>query len=437
MPTAPSPLLRFASVSQQQQANSNGGSSSGAAASTGKEGDDDDVMIYGPRLAADIGGTLAKLVFFKHINVPPMPPYVESDTDALAHVPLPLKLDPKLSIESPELGGELRFLRIPSSDVPDFIDFIEKTKIHKSYGNSINITGGGAFKYEPIVRERLGMTVHKVDEMAMAIAGLNFLTHYAKREVFSYSFRTHEQTFHDASSLGGIYPYLLVNIGSGVSILRCTSRDHFERISGTSLGGGMFWGLCKLLTGVTSFEQVKQLSSIGDNSKVDLLVGDIYGTAYSKIGLPANVIASSFGKIASLDLEHKSFSDADIIRSLLFMTANNIAQIAYLNAQRYKVARVFFCGNFINRNPYIWDRLSYAMDFWSQQKMQALFLLHDGYLGALGAFLASSNFAWASPRATPPGSEDDDDDDDDDDRAPPAPAAPSSSSTTERVNAQT
>lgn len=379
--------------------------SSSSSTTTATTNSDHDV-IYGPRLAADIGGTLAKLVFFKHVNVPPMPPYVESDTDALAHVPLPLKLDPKLSIESPELGGELRFLRIPSSDVPDFVDFIEKTKLHKSYGNAINITGGGAFKYEPMIRERLGFTVHKVDEMQMAIAGLNFLTHYAKREVFSYSWRTHEQTFHDAASLGGsIYPYLLVNIGSGVSILRCTSRDHFERVSGTSLGGGMFWGLCKLLTGVTSFEQVKHLSSIGDNSKVDLLVGDIYGSAYSKIGLGANVIASSFGKIASLDLTNKTFTDADIIRSLLFMTANNIAQIAYLNAQRYKVARVFFCGNFINRNPYIWDRLSYAMDFWSEQKMQALFLLHDGYLGALGAFLASSNFAWASPRASPPGSD--------------------------------
>jgi pantothenate kinase len=283
------------------------------------------------------------------------------------------------------------------------------TNLHHSYGNSINITGGGAFKFEPMIRDRLGFTVHKVDEMEMAIAGLNFLTHYVKQEVFSYSWRTHEQTFHDAASLGGIYPYLLVNIGSGVSILRCTSRDSFERVSGTSLGGGMFWGLCKLLTGVTSFEQVKQLSSEGDNSKVDLLVGDIYGTAYSKIGLSANVIASSFGKLAALDRNDKSWSDADLIRSLLFMTTNNIAQIAYLNAQRYKVARVFFCGNFINRNPYIWDRLSYAMDFWSKQKMQALFLAHDGYLGALGAFLASSNFAWASPRATPPLSEEEDD----------------------------
>ena len=37
------------------------------------------------------------------------------------------------------------------------------------------------------------------------------------------------------------YPYLLVNIGSGVSICKVNSPDSFERVSGTSLGGGTFW----------------------------------------------------------------------------------------------------------------------------------------------------------------------------------------------------
>jgi pantothenate kinase len=31
--------------------------------------------------------------------------------------------------------------------------------------------------------------------------------------------------------------------------------------------------------------------------RVDLLVGDIYGTDYSRMGLKSDVIASSFGKI--------------------------------------------------------------------------------------------------------------------------------------------
>jgi hypothetical protein len=61
------------------------------------------VTVYGPRLAADIGGTLGKLVFFKRNDTPQMPDYVKSDSDALSGVPLPIKLDPKLSIESNRL----------------------------------------------------------------------------------------------------------------------------------------------------------------------------------------------------------------------------------------------------------------------------------------------------------------------------------------------
>lgn len=35
----------------------------------------------------------------------------------------------------------------------------------------------------------------------------------------------------------------------------------------------------------------------GDNSEVDMLVGDIYGTDYGRIGLKSTTIASSFGKV--------------------------------------------------------------------------------------------------------------------------------------------
>ncbi|EJK69650.1 hypothetical protein THAOC_09068, partial [Thalassiosira oceanica] len=33
------------------------------------------------------------------------------------------------------------------------------------------------------------------------------------------------------------------------------------------------------------------------------------------------------------------------------------------------------------------QRLAYSIDFWSGGKMEALFLEHEGYFGALGAFL--------------------------------------------------
>src|SRR6202035_1827239 len=40
-----------------------------------------------------------------------------------------------------------------------------------------------------------------------------------------------------------------------------------------------------------------------DNAKVDMLVGDIYGGDYNKIGLKSSTIASSFGKVFRMKRE--------------------------------------------------------------------------------------------------------------------------------------
>jgi type II pantothenate kinase len=87
------------------------------------------------------------------------------------------------------------------------------------------------------------------------------------------------------------------------------------------------------------------LADRGDNSSVDMLVGDIYGQDYQKIGLKSSTIASSFGKVFRKgprpadsaedgDLmgdgegERKPFKAEDISRSLLYAISNNIGQIA-------------------------------------------------------------------------------------------------------------
>ena len=51
----------------------------------------------------------------------------------------------------------------------------------------------------------------------------------------------------------------------------------YRRISGSCLGGGSFFGLCKLLTGQRDFENIIEMSRKGDVQNVDLLVSDIYG----------------------------------------------------------------------------------------------------------------------------------------------------------------
>lgn len=42
----------------------------------------------------------------------------------------------------------------------------------------------------------------------------------------------------------------------------------FKRVSGSSIGGGTYWGLCRLLTGATSYDESLDMASRGDSDKV-------------------------------------------------------------------------------------------------------------------------------------------------------------------------
>jgi len=186
------------------------------------------------------------------------------------------------------------------------------------------------------------------------------------------------------------YPYLLVSIGTGVSILRVDGPRKHERISGSTIGGGTYWGLCRLLTGSDSFSDVLDLAMKGDPSKVDMMVGDIYGensNALEKMGLSANLVASSFGKLVAKRNPSEGVKEEDLARALLLMVTNNIGQVAYLNAQLHGTSRIYFVGTFLQQNTISQQRLAYAIDYWSKGRTEALFLEHEGYFGALGAFL--------------------------------------------------
>lgn len=190
-----------------------------------------------------------------------------------------------------------------------------------------------------------------------------------------------------------LYPFLLVNIGSGVSILKVSGENTYERVSGTSLGGGTFWGLCKALSKLHSFDEAMDASVEGDSNAVDMTVGDIYGTSgYGQFNLKPSTVASSFGKMGTAPAALQgggggSARDEDMARSLLFMITQNIGQVAYLNARRVATKRIYFCGNFLRRNEIASRQLSYAIDFWSQSQMEAQFFEHEGFFGALGSFL--------------------------------------------------
>lgn len=249
---------------------------------------------------------------------------------------------------------------------------------------------------------------------------MDFFIKEIPREVFTYS---ETDPMHFVSPRETIYPYLLVNIGSGVSILKVDGPRSYQRVGGTSLGGGTLWGLLSLLTSAKSFDDMLEQAGHGDNANVDMLVGDIYGTDYGKIGLKSTTIASSFGKVfrkkntaeaaaaaaaaaadAAESPENPSaagtgplqlgFTEGDISRSLLYAVSNNIGQIAYLQSQIHNVSDIYFGGSFIRGHRQTMNTLSYGLKFWSKGEKQAYFLRHEGYLGAVGAFLKRQPKNW-------------------------------------------
>ncbi|CAG9461150.1 unnamed protein product [Pedinophyceae sp. YPF-701] len=332
--------------------------------------------------AIDIGGSLIKIVYFTDGSSGPDDLEQDIETTPRTH-------------RSTARGGKLHFVKFETSKVHDAINFIREKGLHRrpldSGGRDTDVamvkaTGGGAYKYADLFKQELGVVLEKEDEIGCLVAGAGFLLRAIRDEAFT--FQAGVQQFVPLKDDEELYPYLLVNVGSGVSMIKVSGHGEYERVSGTNLGGGTFLGLCRLLTGTQSFEELLSLSVEGDNTAVDMLVGDIYGGHdYEAIGLSAGMIASSFGKVVMAGDAQLEYRPQDIALALMRMVSYNIGQIAYLNASLHSIRRVFFGGFFIRGHPYTMETISYAINFWSKGIMQAMFLRHEGFLGVMGSFL--------------------------------------------------
>ncbi|CDJ29246.1 uncharacterized protein EMH_0003380 [Eimeria mitis] len=90
-----------------------------------------------------------------------------------------------------------------------------------------------------------------------------------------------------------LYPFLVVNIGSGVSILKAKSASSFVRVTGTCIGGGTVLGLARLLFHAKSFRQVVRLSERGTDA-LDLKVADLCGDAAGSRCIAPDALASRY-----------------------------------------------------------------------------------------------------------------------------------------------
>jgi len=279
--------------------------------------------------------------------------------------------------------------------------------------------GGGAHKFKDLFLSSMHIELVALKEFQSLIDGLRFLhEHHPPNELYTVV-ETKDDSSMTAPSISKetiidewpvpLYPFLLVSFGSGVSILQVNSaaESDYERVGGTATGGATFLGLMNLLslphTDVPlSFDEIVALAAQGDPSKVDKLVGDIYGEdGCANLGLPPTMTAANFGKLASetqhsdtpdsqqlnidpgLSKRNSSASLADIAAATLQMISQASAVLVRTIAQQAKcLTRVFVVGGFMDSNPIA--RRVFAKNV-AALKGRAIFLKHSGYLGSLGS----------------------------------------------------
>ena len=162
--------------------------------------------------------------------------------------------------------------------------------------------------------------------MKSLINGMNFMLEYVEKPLIS---KEHTLEF----------PYLLVCIGSGDSIILVKSSTESQRIGGSIIGGGTLLGLGNLLISENKFENLLKMAETGDNTNVDTMMREVMSP--KKNEYQPHVISSSFGKTCteySLNISEE-YKKEDISSSLVNMIAVNIGHISTLYANIYKATK--------------------------------------------------------------------------------------------------
>ena len=186
---------------------------------------------------------------------------------------------------------------------------------------------------------------------------------------------------------GKLYPYLLVNLRSGASFIRVNSKTEYKRVIGTSIGAGTFVGIMKLINPNDNLTETIAKSFEGDTNKVDMSVGDIYGEGYEGIGLPAEVIASSFGKVIDKTPEEiEKLNQSDISLSLMNLVMFNTLNIANLVAQIEDIKNIVLVGHHL-RIFELEQLCEMGFNLLNGGKSKLMFVNHSSYLGSLGLMI--------------------------------------------------
>ncbi|MFH1448104.1 MAG: hypothetical protein ABIG39_04535 [Candidatus Micrarchaeota archaeon] len=136
------------------------------------------------------------------------------------------------------------------------------------------------------------------------------------------------------SKLFGLKRCIVVSMGTGTAIVYVNGKK-CEHLGGTGVGGGTILGLGRRLLDTYDPEEIAKLSEQGTLKKVNLTVGDIYG---SGIGIvPADATASNFEKKGRC-------SKSDNALGILNLVGETVGVLACFAAREKKTKDIVFVG---------------------------------------------------------------------------------------------
>lgn len=371
------------------------------------------------RCALDVGGSLAKLVYF---HTPPQTASRHSSSSSIPNDPVNTNKNERFILAQREYGGtgerneeleltlpggRVHFIKFRSERMASAVRLVVKEGLSVP-GGVLVVTGGGAHRHTRALKEAFpGVRITNADEMRSVVAGILFAFRFISngpcftlRNISFGGDRGDERTNIHVEVVDGAAiaseGFLVVNIGTGVSMIDVDGAGNYKRVGGSSLGGGTFLGLCRLLAGAEDFATALRLATRGDSRNVDLLCQDIYGDdsgLLAKHGLRPRTLASSFGKVGRSGqdqlerfflkkalafgssraaasgeeeggeeeekdetedeaedeegAEPKQFTPQDACLATLIMISMNVAAIAHLQAKIHNRATIVFTGGFL------------------------------------------------------------------------------------------
>lgn len=344
--------------------------------------------IWQRRIGMDIGGTLAKMAVVS-----------EPGKDPFAHIAFrnTTTTHPELAFDKKGSDASVHFLSIPTHLLEATMRSVRDRMGALPWEQSqrlIVTAGGGGHRFRRMFREVLHTELVPFKELQAVVGGLQFLREHGPPSTL---FTVNADGVESVGWPEEPFPFLLVVMGSGVSVLRVTGPGEFTRVGGTACGGATFLGLGRALTGLSDFADLMRMASRGDAGRVDKSVGDIYGDAgCTDLGMPASHTAASFGRLATLSPTEMAADDAHadaMVCALLRM----VAQASVVLAKAYASApgapggscldRVFYVGGFAGADE---NEMARTMIAESMRAVggRAIFCKHAPYLGALGSLNA-------------------------------------------------